>query len=645
MRRESMLRGVEMELRILALLLIGGFSVRGQEHPAFSTAGELKKYTLEELLNQEVTSASKRPEPLTKVATAIEVIDSEEIRRSGATTIPDILRLATGLHVAQADGHTWAVSARGFNTTVANKMQVLIDGRNLYSPLFSGVFWDVQHYLLDDIDRIEVIRGPGAALWGANAFNGVINIITKSARDTQGGLLMGGGGTEENGFGGFRYGSKFSENTFYRVYATYFNRDGLKYPSGADAHDGMMQGQTGFRTDSYLQGANVITVQGDYYNGLDSTDKQDDTHVTGGNLLGRWSHTFSETSDLQAQLYYDRTYRNIPQQFREDLGTYDLDFQHRFDVGERNHLMYGFEYRLYEDDIDNPNPTLLAFVPPERNMQLVSGFLQDEINIVPDYFGVTVGSKFEHNDFTGFEFQPSIRAAYFPAEGQTLWAGVSRAVRTPTRIDEDFVVPSFGLTNEPPGLFRSEEVIAYELGYRLQLWKRVSFDLTGFYNDYDNLRSVEPMGGFLVERNELEGDGYGFEISSTFQATDSWRLRGGYRYLETRLHGSAASKDPLAAANEANDPHNIVTLTSMLNLPWKLEFDQIVRYVDNVPPPFAVAEYLALDLRLAWSPRPNLELAVVGRNLLDNQHPEIGAPTALRKEVERSVYGKVTWRF
>jgi iron complex outermembrane receptor protein len=645
MASECTVPGKELKALVLGGLMIFMAAARAQEHPAFSTSVDLKHASIEELLNKEVISASKRPETLSKVATAIEVIDGEQIRRSGATTIPDVLRLATGLDVAQADGHTWAVSARGFNTTIANKMQVLMDGRSLYSPLFSGVFWDVQHYLLDDIERIEVIRGPGAALWGANAFNGVINIITRSARDTQGGLVMGGGGSEENGFGGFRYGGKFTENSYYRAYATYFDRDGLKYPSGADAHDGMMQGQTGFRTDSYLKGDNVITVQGDYYNGFDSTDKQDDTHVTGGNLLSRWSHTFTESSDLQLQLYYDRTYRDVPGQFREDLSTYDLDLQHRIAVGERNNFMYGFEYRLYDDNIDNPAPQLLAFVPPERNMQLISAFVQDEIAVVPDYFGVTVGSKFEHSDFSGFEVQPSIRAAYTPTDKQTVWAGISRAVRTPTRIDVDFVVPGIGLTNQPPEMFRSEEVIAYELGYRIQMFKRVSFDLATFYNDYDNLRSVEPMNGFLVERNELEGDGYGFELGSTWQVLDNWRLRGGYRYLETRLHPSSASHDPLAAANEANDPHNILTLISSLDLPFNLEFDQIVRYVDSIPAPFEVSDYLALDLRLAWFPKPNLELSVVGRNLLDNQHPEIGAPSALRKEVERSVYGKVTWHF
>jgi iron complex outermembrane receptor protein len=605
---------------------------------------DLKHLSIEQLMQTEVTSFSRRPQRIASVATSIEVLTDEQLLRGGVTTLPDALRLGTGLHVAQADGHTWAISARGFNATSANKMQVVMDGRSLYSPLFSGVFWDVQDYMLEDLDRIEIIRGPGATIWGANAFNGVINIISKDASQTQGTLITGGGGDEENGFGGLRYGGKLGENSYYRIYTKYENRDGLSYGNGADAHDEFMMGQTGFRTDTSLQGENHLTFQGDFYNGLLGADRAEDSRIGGGNFLGKWSHAFSDTSNLEIQSYIDRTYRRIPDLYEENRLTYDLDLQHSFLVGERNTLTYGMEYQMSADKIGNPQPSLISFEPNERHLQLFSGFLQDEIAIVPELFGVTIGTKIEHNDFSGIEVQPSIRAAYTPNTNQTVWAGVSRAVRRPTRFEADLSIPFIPLSKQAPDQFESEKVIAYELGYRLKPLDMVSFDATIFYNEYSDLRSQEVIGGVRYLRNELEGDGYGFEIAANYQPVEYWRLRASYRYLETRLHLSDSSTDPTGGFGEGDDPRNIVVLQSMFDLPYHLQFDQVLRYVDKLPDPYVPA-YLVADLRLAWLPSEHIEIAVVGRNLLDNHHPEIGAASPLRKEVEQSIFGKVTLRF
>jgi len=634
--------------------------VRADEGRGSTTAIELKKLTIEELMEQEVISGLRRPQLITEAAAAIEVITAEDIRRSGVTTIPDALRLATGVHVARATGNSWSITARGFNafSSSANKLQVLMDGRSLYSPLYSGVLWDVQHYLLEDIDRIEVVRGPGGTLWGANAFNGVINIVTKSAAATQGTLLTGGGGTEEQGFGGVRYGGKAGKNTYYRAYATYFNRDALTLSTGGKAPNAMMLGQTGFRTDTELNEWNSLTTQGDYYNGVFGTLRRRDSDVQGSNLLGRWKRTWSEEQDLTLQVYYDRTHRDIPTTI-EDRQSFDFDSQHRFPLGERNSLMWGFNYRFTGDDIENPLAPGFAFLPTERNLHLFSGFIQDEVTLIEDRLALTVGSKLDHNDFSGFEIQPSGRLAYTPTERQTLWGAVSRAVRTPTRFDVDSQTlvrsarGSYFVLDDPNYEFQSEEVQAFELGYRLKLNRRVAFDVAAFYNLYDNIRTLEPITPpgtplAVTPRNGISGDGFGLEFAQQIQPVDSWTLRASYTYLNLRLEadeGSRAGEAALPGPNretslEANDPRHMFTLRSTVDLPGNLEFDQVLRYVGALPNP-SVPDYLVLDLRLAWQPRPGWEIAVVGQNLLDDKHPEYSEG----RQVEQSIYGKVTWKF
>src|SRR5213593_5305657 len=439
----------------------------GQRPDSSLTAEALKKLSIEQLMNLQVTSVSKRPERLSQTASAIQVITQEDIRRSGASSLPEALRLAANLQVAQLDSRQWAISARGFNSTTANKLLVLIDGRTVYTPLFSGVFWDVQEVPLADIDRIEVISGPGATLWGANAVNGVINVITKDAKDTQGFLLAGGGGTEQHGFGTVRYGAALGSSVRARIYGRGFDRDATALPSGQDAADDWHLEQGGFRMDWEASRASRVTVQGDLYDGRIAQDSGGDIAVSGGNVIAKWSHTLSERSSLAAHLYYDRTDRDIPGVFGEDLDTYDVDLQHRARVGARHEVVWGLGYRLINDRVVNSSG--LAFLPSHVARQWFTGFVQDEIALVPNRLHVALGTKIEHNDYTGFEIQPSGRVSWTVSPSGTLWAAVSRALRTPSRIDRELFAPGqppYFLAGGPD--FHSEKLLAYELGYRQQ---------------------------------------------------------------------------------------------------------------------------------------------------------------------------------
>ncbi|HVR99809.1 MAG TPA: TonB-dependent receptor [Thermoanaerobaculia bacterium] len=629
-----------LTLWLLTTLMPAGW---GQE----PGAEDLKDLSLEELMEIDVTSVSRRSERFSGVPAALTVLTADEIRRSGANSLPEVLRLATGLHVARADGRTWAISARGFNITTANKLLVLIDGRTVYTPLFSGVFWDVQDTLLDDIERIEIIRGPGATLWGANAVNGVINIITRSAGTTQGGLAIAGGGTEERAFGGVRYGAPLGERGHYRAYAKYSDRDALQRASGADARDPMWLGQGGFRSDWRGSDADTFTLQGDAYTGRSGEAIRDDSDVDGSNLLGRWSRAFSDTSNMELQVYWDRTHRHIPGLFEEHLDTWDLDFQHSLRLAGRHDVVWGFGYRLMRDRVGNGS--VVAFLPPRRTMELGSVFAQDEIELVADRLRLTVGSKLEYNDSTGLEVQPNVRLSWTPDERRTLWGAVSRAVRTPTRIDEDFVVYSVegDIFTQGSRDFDSEKLLAYELGFRSQLRPDLSLDVATFYNVYDDLRSQEqaPGGGPPITlANNLEGETYGVELRSYWQATPRWRWHASYVYLEKDLRVLPGSTDVTGGKGEGNDPRHRASLRSSLDLADGVELDGWLRYVDELPFP-EVPSYLELDLRLGWRPTEDLELALVGQNLLHESHPEFGVPTPIRPEVERGVYGKATWRF
>ena len=634
-------------LAVIALALLA--CPAGAQQPAgtIAAAADLKKLSIEELMEIDVTSVSRRAERLNDAAAAIIVITQEEIRRSGVTSLPEALRLVNSLHVARQSQRDWAISARGFNLTTANKMLVLIDGRSVYTPLFSGVFWDVQDTLLEDVERIEVIRGPGGTLWGANAVNGIINIITKRAADTQGGLIALGAGNEERGFGAVRYGGTLGERGHYRAYAKYFDRDSMVLANGSDARDSRWMGQGGFRADWNASERDAFTFQADAYTGQSGEFVRDDTNLDGGNLLGRWARNLGEDSNLELQVYYDRTHRYIPDLFEEHLDILDLDFQHRLPVAERHDLVWGFGYRTHRDRVGNS--AAVGFFPPRRDFDLFSLFAQDEVRFLGDRLAVTAGTKLEHNDSTGLEVQPSVRAAWKASDRRTLWAAISRAVRTPTRIDEDvaFFFPDGTPIVQGNPDFESEEVLAYEVGYRIQPHPDLLVDVATFYNVYDNLRSQESLGAAPFPRillNDLEADTYGVELRTNLQPSQGWRVQVAYAWLEKELRLDPGSKNPFGGLEEGNDPEHRATLRSILDLPGGFELDGWLRYVSSLPSPIVDA-YTELDLRLGWKSAEGLELSLVGQNLLHESHEEFGPAGPLREAVERSLYGKVTWRF
>lgn len=663
---------------LAAIFCLSPFS-RGQTTDVFPSADALqsdasdtnelaafKHLSLQQLMNQDVTSVSKEPEPYRTAPAALVVINSEDIRRSGASSLPEALRLADNLDVAQASSSQWDISARGFNGSVANKLLVLIDGRTVYTPLFSGVIWNNQDYLLDNIDRIEVVSGPGGTLWGANAVNGVINIISKDAKDTQGLYATAGGGTWLQDFVSARYGGTLASNVYYRVYGKYFDRGAEVYRDGSNAHDAWNRGLGGFRIDMESSPDNHLTLDGAGYAGNNDVvpggegSPRADGASSGGHLIGRWTHSFAEGSDMTLQLYYDRTHLEAPFQgagaippgtLVDDLDTADMDFQDRFGLGERQRVVWGLGYR-FTHDVTREAP-LVAFLPPTLDQDLFSGFLQDEITLI-DPVHLTVGTKLEHNDYTGFEYEPSARLQWNMTDKQMLWGAISRAVRTPSRFDRDLYEPSpgYGTLLVGNNTFESETLIAYELGYRAQLARQISASLSTFYNDYDHLRSLNlsPGGTLPVSYgNNLKGDTYGFELSGSYQPLHWWRLHAGYDLLkETIVVGPGG--DLNNGLNETADPQQQVFLRSSMDLGRAVEWDADFRWIDTVRNNNGgtagfVPSYAELNMRLAWHPTKNLELAVIGDNLVHNRHAEAGFPGPMQEQIERSVYGKVTFRW
>lgn len=653
MRMGESLKKQRMKRRVfcpvISLLFAAGLSsgqcALAQTSPSSSPAS-LKKLSVEELMDVEVTSVSRRPEKLSETASAVQVITSEDIRRSGATSLPEVLRLASNLHVAQVDASQWAISARGFNNTAANKLLVLIDGRIVYTPLHAGVLWDIQDVMLEDIDRIEVISGSGATLWGANAVNGVISITTRHARDTHGLLVETGGGTQPRGFMNIRYGGQFGSDGHYRVYGKTFSRARTLFANGLDANNEWHLGQGGFRIDWRRSPVNSFTIQGDFYDGQEGQRTMQATDIKGGNVLVRWTRQISNRSDLSLQFYYDRTHRAVAPVLAEDLSIYDLDFQHHVRFTDRNDLIWGLSYRQIHDDIHN-NP-LIAFLPAQVTRRRYSGFVQDELAVIKDRVNITVGSKIEHNDYTGAEFQPSARVMWKVDRRQMVWGAVSRAVRTPSRFDRELFIPA-----QPPFLlaggpdFKSEQSLSYELGYRSFPHDRVSFLIASFYDDYDDLRSVEeiaPPNPFPVKiGNGLAGRSYGVEMTTDYFVNNWLRLRAGYTEIRINIHREPASTDRSNGSGESHDPNRRFLLRSSIDPLHHVQFDSTLRFVSEIRNQ-QLPGYAELDLRLSWQPKSSLEFSVVGQNLLHDQHAEFGTPTT-RQEIERSVYGKVVWRF
>ena len=627
---------------LLALFAFAALPVRAQQRDSMEA---LKHLTLDSLMNIEVMSVSRRPERLSQAASAIQVITQEDIRQSGAAGLPEALRLASNLQVAQIDSRQWAISARGFNSTSANKLLVLIDGRTVYTPLFSGVFWDVQDVDLSDVDRIEVISGPGAALWGANAVNGVINIITKEAKDSQGLMLVGGGGTTLRGFGTARYGGAIGSRVNYRIYGKGFARDPTLLPNGQDGPDDWHMGQGGFRIDWNDSSSKRVTVQGDLYDGRIGQLSAGDIAVSGGNLSANWSYTVSPKADVSARAYYDRTHRNIPGTFGEDLDVYDIDFQHHIVPGKRHDVVWGAGYRLINDRVRNT--AALAFLPPHVSRQWFTAFVQDEIALVPERLHITVGTKIEHNDYTGFEIQPSGRVNWTLSQAGTLWTAISRAVRTPSRIDREFFVPAqppYFLAGGPN--FDSEKELAYEAGYRHQNGPWL-LSVATFYNRYHGLRSLEqdsaPAPTPLVIGNGQDGESYGAELTATYRVSDRWHVRGGYTELRIHVWPNPGSTDTTRGATESHTPDRQLLLQSSVNLPAHLSLDGVFRYVSEIANQ-QLPSYAELTTRLTWQPVAALDLSIVGQNLLHQQHPEFGTAAA-RRGIERAVYGMAQWHF
>ncbi|MDB6057623.1 MAG: TonB-dependent receptor plug, partial [Verrucomicrobiales bacterium] len=603
-----------------------------------------KSLSLDQLMDLKVTSVSRQAEPYSTAPASLQVITGDEIRHFGATSFPEALRLADNLDIAQRSSASWAISARGFNASVGNKLLVLMDGRTLYTPLLSGVIWNVQDYLMQDIDRIEVVSGPGGTLWGANAVNGVINIVSKDARETQGLYVEAGGGNWLQDFTGIRYGGVLGTNVYYRVYGKYFDRGEEVFRDGTSAQDGWNRGQGGFRIDDDRSVRDKLTLQGDFYAGDTSvvpggerTPRAVGT-AGGGNLLGRWTHSLQEDSDLSLQLYYDRAHLGAPFQsagavppgvFHNDIDTYDIDFQHRVPIGDRHRFIWGGEYRFMH--FDSRDAPLVGFEPRVLDQNLFSAFVQDEIKLREDLF-FTLGTKIEHNDYTGLEFDPSARLAWHATPSHMVWAAVSRAVRTPARYDRDLFEPAPGygtFLGTSNSNFRSESVIAYELGYRGELAKRISGSVTLFYNQYDHLRTLGTTHGGLplVFENNLRGYTYGLELSSDYQVTEGWRLHFGYDLLEEHLRVRPNAVDVFAGLNETADPKHQVFLRSTFDLPHSVEFSTALRLIDTIhnnrgAVAGTVPSYAELDARLAWRPITALELSIVGQNLLHQYHPE-----------------------
>lgn len=667
-------RGFCLLVALCAALLAPVAAAAQPAHPPDTR--DLTSLSLEELLNVEVTSVSRKQERWFEAPAAVYVITQEDIRRSGATTIAEALRLAPGLDVARFDSNAWAISSRGFNGLFANKLLVLMDGRTVYTPLFGGVFWDVQDTFLEDIERIEVIRGPGGTIWGANAVNGVINIITKRAQDTQGGVLTGGGGSEERGFGGTRYGVRLGNGAYLRAYAKYFDRGAFVTARGNQASDQWQAGRGGFRLDWNAGRRDAFTLQGDIYTGhvgrtfgvtaptppfgqiVNSWERMD-----GGNLLGRWQHQFAPDSSAALQLYYDRTGRDSAALFREDRDTFDVDLQHQFALAARHAVVWGLGYRYTEDHIRNS--FAFSLHPTSRGLNLFSSFVQDEITLIERRLTLTIGSKFEHNDFSGFEFQPSGRLLWTPAPRHTVWAAVSRAVTTPSRQEQD-VRFNAAVFPTPDGTlvyvshfgnhdFKSEELLAYELGYRVQPKDQFFFDLATFYNEYRNLFTTESSGAPFIETdpppphlvmaetsvNSARAESWGLELSASWNPLPRWRLAGAYTWFDLHSHRAMPG-----FGAEGDAPHNQVNARSFIDLPYGLEFDTLLYYVDSLSTQ-GVPSYIRTDLRLGWRPHHDVEVSLVGQNVFEDQHREFGDEVSGTKvsEVPRGGYAKLTWRF
>jgi iron complex outermembrane receptor protein len=651
--------------------------------PSADTESEnpVKHLSLQELGNIEVTTASKQPERVMNTSAAIYVITQEDIERSGATNLPEVLRLAPGVEVARIDSSKWSIGIRGFGSRLARNVLVLIDGRTVYSTLLAGTYWEVQNVLIEDVERIEVIRGPGGTIWGPNAVNGVINIITKSSKDTHGALVSAEAGNIKTGLMDARYGGGTSGNFNYRVYAMGFDRGPQYHPDGNN-FDAWRAAQGGFRTDWSTGSRDSFTVQGDiyaegageavgaaYYTPPYSQNLYGTARLGGGNLLGRWQRVFEEGKDFQLQAFYDRTVRLEPN-FDDLRNTYDVDFLDRFRLPGRQQISWGLGARFSRGD----NPVVvsgLTFEPDPRTDRLLTAFLQDEITLVDKRLTLTAGTKFLRTNFTGWQLQPTGRLLWTPTGTQTVWAAFTHAVRTPSDAEENFSLlgyigydgtpptgmPFFARFNPNPD-FRSEELNGYELGYRLLLHKTVYFDIASFFNHYSDLFSEDvtgapyvvnsPAGNYLLLPanfgNGLMGTTKGVEFAPEWRPLPFWRLRASYSYLQMDIKKSVGSLDiGTAPITEGSSPKHEATILSGLDFAKVLSLDVTYRYVSDLPA-LKVPSYSTADVRFDYQPSPQFKLSFVGRNLFQPHHTEFsGVDPGPTVGIKRGTYGQLTW--
>jgi iron complex outermembrane receptor protein len=636
-------------------------------------AADLGQMSLEDLMNVQVTSVSKKEQKLSRTAASIYVIDQAEIRRSGATNIPDLLRGVPGVDVAQMDGGHWVISIRGFSDLYGNKVLVLIDGRSAYRTTFSGVRWDEMDMVLEDIERIEVIRGPGGTVWGANAMNGVINIITKSAEYTRGGLVSASAGSRTNADGVAQYGGSLGSGS-YRGYSKYFNIGNEASAGQAPAEDGSHGFHAGFRADWTLEKQNGLVVQGDIdesrgaetlvnavnSNALPMTSTfRDEIRYTGGNVLGRWNHAMANGSEMSLQVY-DDYFTKTAYGVRESSNTVDVDFHHRLVIGSRNEVVWGLGIRTAASTL-GPGYNL-KFLPPQRTDNLESAFIQDEITIRNSLF-LTLGSKFEHNSYTGFEYEPSAQLAWVVNSRHTVWASAARAIRQPARLDSDIsldaaVVPvgegSFGVVqfNGSPNL-HAEELRDFEIGHRTQISKHLSVDSVAFLSLYRRLEAFEPHDPFFttsegpphivfpqVLENSARAHNYGAEFFATWSVNTRWRLSSGLSALHLNLVDTSGLG--ITREDPGISPRHMFQARSLLNLRRNLDWDASVSQVGRLT---STPGYARLDSRLGWRLAESVELSLVGQNLLTPRHAENADAYLLAHTlIQRRVFATIVWR-
>jgi len=673
-----------MQMRVVhvaVLLLVAGCdTARGQAPPAAQAqptqGGDLTQVSLENLMNMEVTSVSKKEQKLSQVAAEIFVVMQDDIRRSGAANIPDLLRMVPGLDVAQINANTWAISARGFNSEFANKLLVLIDGRTVYTPLFGGANWDTFDVPLEDIDRIEVILGPGGTIWGANAVNGVINVITKKTEDTLGGLVTSGGGTAAEEFGTVQYGGKIQGDTSFRIFAKYINDDHFPGLNGQNGEDGWHLLHGGFREDTRILAKDSLTTEGDLYTGSEgaivvhsilnppeNVIVERVAELSGGNVLGKWNHIFSNRADMTVQFYFDRYTRSGPQ-VRESRNTYDFEFQNHVACGNRQDVIWGLGYRHSSDQ--TIGTTDESFVPADWDGDLFNVFVQDQITLKPDRVFLSIGTKVENSYFTGFDAQPSIRVAWTPNKRNTFWSAVSRATRTPTRRNAGLQAALAALPGPTEVLIEgnpnitSEHEIAYELGYRAQPSLRLSLGATAFINTYTDLESIEPLPPFtntslnppvmvvpLQLGNKMNGTTYGLEIYGKWKVNRIWTVSPGYSFLQMDLRLDPTSMDTVSVADgEGSNPGNQAQLRSRVELFHGLSWDANGYFVGRLRNQ-AVPSYTRVDSQLAWKISERVTLSAVGQNLLQDHHLEFDdfLQVVNSSLIKRSAYAKLTWQF